>query len=244
MKLSGSLRRVRIGMSEFMYDIAGEFELDVSTLQTSISPGGVTLEGIKCPAPRTGSVWRRLRSRHEVTGLWPIISHDSPAEWEWESGAQSSPEPVNVGILEEILAAHLKDVEVQFEHLPTSEAEDSDSLVRRVASELTGARTPYREGELIESHFHHLPEWICLTAAHHSHELPLRLHAPSTPNWTGSGVVQRLGYEHHAEVLREWNDRYGVVIYYLGANAIVLNVDRPPVSRSERARVALEQFAY
>jgi hypothetical protein len=53
-----------------------------------------------------------------------------------------------------------------------------------------------------------------------------------------------MGYAEHAAALKDWSARFGAVVFYLGASAMVLQVDRPPVGSADIARVALEQSAY
>ncbi|MDC0767753.1 DUF4253 domain-containing protein [Streptomyces sp. HD] len=57
--------------------------------------------------------------------------------------------------------------------------------------------------------------------------------------------MPELGYDRHQAVLREWEIRYGAVLYYLACtDTLVLEVERPPTDRAEIARVAVEQYAY
>ncbi|WP_405586535.1 DUF4253 domain-containing protein [Streptomyces sp. NBC_01190] len=178
-----------------------------------------------------------------MSGLWPFISHDSPAEWEWVSGSPDHPWEVDRGVANAIVAARLGDIAEYLGNSSDVKSSNYETIMNSISSGL-GSLSPYREGELMKSRFQYQPEWVCVAEVRGSYELPMILHAPSTPNWRGSRLVEALGFGEHAGVLRDWGIRYGAVVYYIGSSSLVLSIDRPPISKIEAARVAVEQFSY
>ncbi|NUT27864.1 MAG: DUF4253 domain-containing protein [Streptomyces sp.] len=210
----------------FLREVAADVGIDAPEVERTVTPGDLDLYGLRCPdAEVADAVWLRLRALHPDTGLWPFLSHWSPTEWEWEEGRHAEPRPAESGVLAAIVA----------------------SQERTVHESKMGALTPYARGELLARRFAHVPGgiWVCLIEADLPSTLPQLLHAPFTPGWGSDGPVPELGYDRHQAVLREWEIRYGAVLYYLACtDTLVLEVERPPTDRAEIARVAAEQYAY
>lgn len=228
-------------MFDVLRTLAERFELDESTARVSTSPDGVPLGGITCPFERMQPIWEALRAAHGYTGLWPFISHEAPDEWEWEDNPQ-----INVTEFDSRspVVARLADVVREVGRGDEISDADVDAAVDVIARSLKDDVAPYAQNELIESYFADVPQWLLLTPVSQSYELPLRHHAPSTPNWSRLEQAEKLTYGDHAAVIREWQARHGAYVFYLDSHALVLSVDRPPTSPFERARVALEQYAY
>ncbi|MFF7196558.1 DUF4253 domain-containing protein [Streptomyces sp. NPDC008079] len=96
----------------------------------------------------------------------------------------------------------------------------------------------------MEAHFYRQPEWIIMTEVAESFMLPTVLDAPAVSNLKNYGDFSRDPYGRHAAVWREWYERYGATVYYVGSSAAVLDVTSPPQAPSERARLAVEQVDY
>ncbi|MEU7341957.1 DUF4253 domain-containing protein [Streptomyces sp. NPDC007074] len=232
-------------MFRFLREVAADLGMDVPVVEHAASPAGVDVYGFRCPADDAlrDALWDRLRALHPGTGWWPFISHESPTAWEWDGQPRQAPLPAAATMLAEIVASNVEMVGVHAGEILPAHVRDPVRVARQVASS-SGRPAPYARGELIVKHFAHTPGWICLVATDRSSRLPRLLHAPFTPNWTSDGPVRLLGYVEHEAVLREWEARYGACLFYLGAGAMVLEVDRPPTDGAEIARVAVEQFAY
>ncbi len=118
------------------------------------------------------------------------------------------------------------------------------------ASPEAETRAPRSAASQLSTFFAEPPEWICLVPTEDPPGLPELLEllelldAPDTPNHTPFPGREALSYRDHANVLREWHDRYGAEICYLDTHEVLLSVEHPPSAPSETARVAIEHYAY
>ena len=49
--------------------------------------------GVPIKVKQAAELWRRLRARHQDTGLWPFLSNESPVEWaQWCSDSPGGPD--------------------------------------------------------------------------------------------------------------------------------------------------------
>ncbi|WP_188281804.1 DUF4253 domain-containing protein [Streptomyces sp. CBMA29] len=221
-------------MHDAVVKVIHEFGLEKGSIERSISPGGAVLEGFRCPQSSIRQMWRRLRDVHAQTGLWPFVSHDSPEDWEWDSGADA-------GILH---GQNNTNDDRACGEARSALNPSGDTVSQVVAAGLSDNPKPYAYGEIAKSYFHRQPEWIILTEAERSFTLPAVLNAPSVPHPSESTCAPSALYGYHVAVLREWYERYGATVYYIGSSAVVLDVANPPLSLLERARVAVEQVEY
>jgi hypothetical protein len=225
---------------ELLGEVAEQAGLHRPVVQCSATPDGRAFYGILSPGDYgvREKLWDLLRNLYPHTGLWPFLGHESPMDWEWETGAS---------VRDGASVSHMLDRLAEYGAInvledPGSRQDINLQGAEGIAAVVAGA--PYARGEVMGQNFRYAPEWVCLVEARHSFELPLVLHSPSTPNWLGNPLMPSLGYAEHAATLKDWNARFGAVLFYLGASAMVLQVDRPPVGAADIARVALEQSAY
>ncbi|MFF2845101.1 DUF4253 domain-containing protein [Streptomyces sp. NPDC058001] len=224
---------VSVSVRELIRRVALEYGVVNSWVETRVSPSGAALWGVMCPEPsQQRALWTAFRALHGESGLFPFVSHEGPAAWEWEElgeterAARTRGAGVGRGIADLV---NSQGSALTF----SQEAEDS----------LKGENPPHPPPPSWRSNFSSQPEWVCLAEAEDQFQLPLLLDSPFTPNWIDDAGGS-LTYEDHATVLREWNDRHGVDIYYLGSNALRLRVSNPPHTPEARMRTAREQYAY
>ncbi len=228
--------------------------LDDPVLSSALTIDRLPVFGVQVDANAAPELWRSLRDRHEITQLWPFLSHEGPADWAlWCEDSPGGPARLATAlarpplqVIDELIAAHragsfeyrVPNDELTGYHLGlfdidrTRELVDSDPAERpwRQYSECGGAMRD--------------PDWLCLVPARAGFELPALLHAPYANDWHASLAHDRLTQEDHVGVLRSWEDRFGAEVRYLSVVALGLVVAAPPTHRSEIARVAVEQFAY
>ncbi|MBB4713003.1 hypothetical protein BJ965_002885 [Streptomyces luteogriseus] len=213
------------------------------------TPRGGTLLGFRCAPDACLDLWRRARERHPATGWWPFITHTPPSDWEWAelpggSHRDETRGPFIAGLVELQAGELLQEAETfrpPTGHLPVR---DLDDLARRLTAALPHPAPPRPAETRLATFSVGPPEWICLVPTDDPVGLPELLDAPDTPNHTPFPGRESLSYRDHADVLREWHDRFGAEICYLDTAALLLSVGSPPTDPLQAARVAIEQYAY
>lgn len=210
-------------------EIAYALRVGVDAVEEVLSPQGDALYGVRCGPDECWGAWQELRGAGD--GWWPFVSHEGPGEWEWDR-TRAVKEGRGFSEAPRITPARL--VAAQEDMLA-----DAPGLAERL-----GELAPRPRGKTVGEFFARRPEWVCVAEVGEQFMLPEILDAPSTPNWVGSPAHPALRYEDHADVLRAWSSRYDVSLCYLGSNALVLEVGRPPRSARDVAAAAIEQYAY
>ncbi|GAA2613364.1 hypothetical protein GCM10010304_77490 [Streptomyces roseoviolaceus] len=235
-----------------MGTLAAELGVRAEQVRKARTPRGGVLLGFRCEPGACLGVWRRARERYGTTGLWPFITHTSPAEWEWaDAPGDSHDEKRRQSIIDRLMELQANELLTEAEWFKPpqghpSPALDLEDLARRLtdASPEAETRAPRSAESLLSTFFAEPPEWICLVPTEDPPGLPELLDAPDTPNHTPFPGREALSYRDHANVLREWHDRYGAEICYLDTHEVLLSVEHPPSAPSETARVAIEHYAY
>ncbi|WP_079049551.1 DUF4253 domain-containing protein [Streptomyces torulosus] len=235
-----------------MDTLAAELGVRAEDVVRAATPRGSVLLGFPCEPKACLDVWRRARERYATTGLWPFVTHTSPLDWEWaDAPGDSHTDQYHGPILDrltELQRSELLEEAALFGPARAFPApvRDLEDLARRLtgAAPAAAASPPRSADERLATFFAAPPEWICLVPTEDPALLPELLDAPDTPNHTPFPGREGLSYRDHAAVLREWHDRYGAEICYLDTDAVLLSVERPPSDPYERARVAIEQYAY
>jgi hypothetical protein len=212
-------------------EIAHAIGVEGDAVEGVVSPRGDVLYGVWCGPDECWGLWRKLRRAGEKSAWWPFVSHDGPGEWEWDVSRavrESHGFSEASGVTPTRLVAAQEDV-----------LADAAGLEGRL-----GKLAPRQRGTTVGEFFPHRPEWVCVAEIREQFRIPEVLDAPSTPNWVGSSAHPALGYEDHADVLRAWSSRYDASVCYLGSNALMLEVGRPPRSPHDVAAAATEQYAY
>ncbi|MFG2747011.1 DUF4253 domain-containing protein [Streptomyces chartreusis] len=184
--------------------------------------------------------------------MWPFITHTSPTRWEWaDVPGDNRDEKRRQSITDRLIELQANELltEAQWFRPPQEHptpARSLEDLARRLADSTpaAGTRAPRSAESLLATFFAEPPEWICLVSTEDPSGLPELLDAPFTPNHTPFPGGEGLSYRDHANVLREWHDRYGAEICYLDTHEVLLSVEHPPAAPFETARVAIEHYAY
>ncbi|MEH0972370.1 hypothetical protein V6U77_14715 [Micromonospora sp. CPCC 205546] len=67
-------------------------DIDATTLLASETAEGLPVYGVRIEIAHAAGLWRRLRARHDDTGLRPFLSRYSPTEWaQWRVDAPHDP---------------------------------------------------------------------------------------------------------------------------------------------------------
>jgi hypothetical protein len=86
--------------------------------------------------------------------------------------------------------------------------------------------------------------WLLLVESPDDALLPVMLPGFLSRTRTAYPDSQAISPSEHAAFLRRWHDRYGAAVFFMNAVEVQLLVERPPVSLSEIAALAVEQNAY
>jgi hypothetical protein len=213
--------------------------------------------GLPVPLRQAASLWQNLRDRHPETGLWPFLSHFSPADWaKWCADAPGGQQRLTnamkrpgLDVIDELIAAHRASVH---EYQPPLSDELADYKLElfdvgetpRLLESEPQARPWDKHGEIAGQGRDLSLWWLCLTPAQAAFEVPALLYAPLANDWMASAVHPELTAEDHVAVLRSWQERFGAEIRYLDPVGLGLVVTNPPTDPPEVARVAVEQYAY
>ncbi|GIE85338.1 DUF4253 domain-containing protein [Actinoplanes regularis] len=223
-------------------------ELELSEISEALTPGGVRLLSAGFPAERHDEVWRTLLRAHPGNGWYPVLGPD--AHHAARRAGNYRPELQGPAVLPRALAvdpgermdllrrSHLEWIETEGGYDATDEY-DPEVLARRLgevagpASERRAVTGPYP------------PDSVLLVPAAAGYEVPILVPGLiQPPNWFGAQWHPDLSPEDHSAVLRHWHRRYGAELYYTGGNELELAVFRPPATRLEVARCAIEQMIY
>lgn len=232
--------------------LAAELGVRAEQIRRARTPRGGVLLGFRCAPGACLDVWRRARERYGTTGLWPFITHTSPTEWEWaDAPGDSHDEKHGQSIIDRLMELQANELLTEAEWFKPSQghpspARDLEDLARLLtdATPVAETRAPRSAESVLGAFFAEPPEWICLVPTEDPPSLPELLDAPDTPNHTPFPGGEALSYRDHANVLREWHNRYGAEICYLDTHEVLLSVEHPPAAPSETARVAIEHYAY
>ncbi|WP_100244134.1 DUF4253 domain-containing protein [Streptomyces ipomoeae] len=235
-----------------MDTLAAELGVRAEDVHRVRTPRGGVLLGFRSDPDAALDVWRRARERYATTGLWPFVTHTSPTEWEWADVPGDSHDEKHrqscIDRLTELQRDKLLREADEFnppqEH--PAPVRDLDDLALRLTGAVPAVEAlPPRSAESrLATFFAAPPEWICLVPTEDPLGLPELLDAPDTPNHTPFPGRESLSYRDHANVLREWHDRYGAEICYLDSHEVLLSVEHPPSDPLETARAAIEHYAY
>ncbi|MFD8230383.1 DUF4253 domain-containing protein [Streptomyces sp. NPDC059696] len=229
--------------------LATELGARAQDVQRVRTPRGGTLLGFRCTPDACLDVWRRARERHADTGWWPFITHTQPSDWEWadlpDGSHRGETHGPFVARLVELQAGELlKEAETFRPPTGRLPVRDLDDLAGRLVAAVPHSAPPRPAETRLATFFAGPPEWICLVPTGDPAGLPELLDAPDTPNHTPFPGRESLSYRDHADVLREWHDRFGAEICYLDTDALLLSVRNPPTDPLQVARVAIEHYAY
>jgi hypothetical protein len=226
--------------------------LGLSGIHEAATPTGVRLLGGEIPRGRHDEIWRALLERHRVTGWYPILGWDARSAalraGEFDVSAQG-PE-----VLGRALAENAAE---RMEMLRRSALEQSVALTGADrAAHWSGVYDPATVAGLFDSvspqgrGLHRItdpypPTTVLLVRAAHGYEVPVLVPGLiDPPNPFGAAWHPRLLPEDHLAVLRLWHDRHGAEIYYADGSDLELSVARPPTTKIEVARCAVEQSVY
>lgn len=229
--------------------LAAELGVRAEEVRRVRTPRGGVLLGFRCEPGACLDTWRRAREQYRSTGLWPFITHTSPTRWEWAEVPRDRRDGKQ-GVIATLLESQADELleEARWFKPPRelqAAARDLEDLARRLTRAVPAAEALARSAESrLASSFVAPPEWICLVPTEDPSGIPELLDAPDTPNHTPFPGREPLSYRDHANVLREWHDRYGAEICYLESHAVLLSVEHPPSDPFETARVAIEHYAY
>jgi hypothetical protein len=210
--------------------------------------------GVRIKMKHAAELWRRLRARHQDTGLWRFLSDESPMEWaQWCSDRPGGRDRLTAAlaaspseVVDELIAAHRTGShEHRIQYQPLTDYQlglfDIDHTLELIDSEPPPPQ--WRKHSEIAGTMTD-PDWLCLVPARAGFELPALLSTPRANDWQASRAHDRLTQEDHVGVLRSWHERFGAEVRYLDAVALGLVVAKPLTGRGEVARVAVEQYAY
>lgn len=196
---------------------------------------GTVLWGFAAGSDELERWWRRLRTVHAQTGVWPVLL--GPAD---ELGETHDLHGERDGRAELARSADL-----EAEHLLTRLADETGSPSgnkppmgpdepddERSADEQPGEADdePFVRGA-------QEPGLVGLVEATAGWQVPALL------SWDGAANYD-LGGAEHAAVLRRWAQRWGAELVTLSFDTMELLVARPPADDAEAALVAMEQYAY
>ncbi|MQY15172.1 hypothetical protein SRB5_53500 [Streptomyces sp. RB5] len=235
-----------------MDTLAAELGVRADEIRRVRSPRGGVLLGFRCEPGECLDLWRRARARYEITGLWPVITHTSPTQWEWaDVPGDSHDEKAGQSIIDRLVELQANSLLAEAQWFKRSygsgrPARDLEDLTRRLTDAIpaAGTWTPISAESALATFFAEPPRWIWLVPTEDPSRLPEVLDTPFTPNHVPFPGEEALSYRDHANVLREWHDRYGAEICYLDTSSVLLSVERPPVTPTEAAQVAIEHWAY
>ncbi|PRX12173.1 uncharacterized protein DUF4253 [Actinoplanes italicus] len=225
--------------------------LGLAGMREAVLPSGVRLLSGKIPPGQHDAVWRRLLDHHPATGWYPVLGQDVES-----AAVRAAQFPADVQGPEALVAARAADpvermrilhqsaLEETTEECDEEEASewyaayDPATVVARFDAVSPPARGVHRETD------GHPPTQVLLVEAAQGYEVPVLVPGLIHPNWYGGPSYPSLIPEDHLAVLRLWHERHGAELYYAGGTSLELSVARPPTTKAEVARCAVEQSVY
>jgi hypothetical protein len=210
--------------------------------------GRTIVHGVPIASGQAAIVWRHWRSRRYETGLVPVITsqvNSAQALHALVERAATVEEmrPAAPSVVTEIVRrVATKSVA---EAYPGEEQEDLHDPVR-LARLLTKSTCEELEGNALAfmQRWGSRKLWLLLVEAPSDALLPVMLPGFLSRGRTAYPDSQAISPSEHAAFLRRWSDRYGAEVFFMNAVEVQLLVKRPPVSLSEIAALAVEQYAY
>ena len=195
------------------------------------------------PAPDAAGTWRRLVDLYPVTGLWPLVLRPLGYEEDarpWDSGEL---DPVGLSVVDAVDVPGLLVERWADSIVPIGGPTAHPAIERALAP--FGASFPGQAPSLPSSRVSEVVSVRALAAP----DARIGLVSCSRPadavavvGW--QGAINRLQSSEVSAVLRNWEDRFGVVLAGLSFATLTLLVPHPPSEPAHALRLAAEIAAF